>query len=126
MDKILVVDDSATMRKIIIRSLLAVGVDETRIVEAADGKEAIAIYRPGEFKAVLTDWNMPGATGIEVIKAIRVQDAEVPIIMVTTESEKRAVLEAISAGVTDYLSKPFEAETLREKLIKHGCDSSLV
>ena len=117
--RVLVADDSSTMRKIILRSLQAVGVTET--TEASDGAEAVALFAPGKFDMVLTDWNMPGMTGLEVLKAIRTQDAKIPIIMVTTEAEKSRVLEAIQAGVTDYLVKPFTPDTLREKLEKHGC-----
>ena len=116
--KVLVADDSSTMRKIILRSLQAVGI--TDIAEAADGTEAVAIFKPGEFDMVLTDWNMPGMTGLEVLQAIRAQDTKIPVIMVTTEAEKSRVLQAIQAGVTDYLVKPFTADTLREKLEKHG------
>jgi len=114
---VLVADDSGTMRKIIIRSLNAVGIQS--VVEAADGEQAVALFRPGTFDLVLTDWNMPGKTGLQVIQAIRAQDAKVPIIMITTEAEKRRVLEAVQAGVTDYLVKPFTPDTLREKLDKH-------
>ncbi len=116
--RVLVADDSSTMRKIILRSLQAVGV--TDIAEAADGAEAIAMFKPGDFDMVLTDWNMPGLTGLEVLQQIRAQDPKVPVIMVTTEAEKSRVLQAIQAGVTDYLVKPFTADTLREKLEKHG------
>jgi len=114
---VLVADDSGTMRKIIIRSLNAVGI--TSVTEAADGAQAVALFKPGAFDLVLTDWNMPGKTGLEVIKEIRAQDAKVPVIMITTEAEKQRVLAAIQAGVSDYLVKPFTAETLREKLDKH-------
>jgi two-component system chemotaxis response regulator CheY len=117
--RVLVADDSSTMRKIILRSLQAVGVTEA--TEAADGAEAVATFKPGQFDLVLTDWNMPGKTGLEVVQEIRVQDANVPIIMVTTEAEKGRVMQAIQAGVSDYLVKPFTADTLREKLQKHGC-----
>jgi two-component system chemotaxis response regulator CheY len=117
--KVLVADDSSTMRKIILRSLQAVGVTDTE--EAADGAEALSLFKPGEFDLVLTDWNMPGKTGLEVVQEIRSQDANVPVIMVTTEAEKGRVMEAIQAGVSDYLVKPFTADTLREKLEKHGC-----
>jgi two-component system, chemotaxis family, chemotaxis protein CheY len=117
--RVLVADDSSTMRKIIIRSLQAVGVPTA--TEAADGAEAISMFKPGEFDLVLTDWNMPNKNGLEVIQEIRKQDPNVTIIMVTTEAEKTRVLEAIQAGVSDYLVKPFTAETLREKLEKHGC-----
>ena len=114
---VLVADDSGTMRKIIIRSLNAVGIKS--ILEAADGSQAVALFKPGEFDLVLTDWNMPGKTGLEVTREIRAMDPKVPIIMITTEAEKRRVIEAIEAGVTDYLVKPFTPDTLKEKLSKH-------
>jgi two-component system, chemotaxis family, chemotaxis protein CheY len=117
--RVLVADDSSTMRKIIIRSLQAVGV--TEVTEAADGTEAVAMFQPGKFDMVLTDWNMPGKSGLEVVQDIRGRDAKIPIIMVTTEAEKGRVMQAIQAGVSDYLVKPFTADTLREKLSKHGC-----
>jgi len=107
------------MRKIIIRSLQAVGVQDA--VEASDGNEALSLFQPGAFNLVLTDWNMPGKSGLEVVQGIRAQDPNVPIIMVTTEAEKSRVLQALQAGVSDYLVKPFTADTLREKLEKHGC-----
>ncbi len=117
--KVLVADDSSTMRKIILRSLQAVGVEGA--VEAADGDEAVTIFGQHEFDMVLTDWNMPGKSGLEVVQEIRKSNGDVPIIMVTTEAEKSRVMEAIQAGVSDYLVKPFTADTLREKLEKHGC-----
>lgn len=115
--RVLVADDSSTMRKIILRSLSAVGVPTA--VEAADGEEAVNLFNPGDFDLVLTDWNMPGKTGLDVVREIRGQGSTVPVMMITTESEKARVLEAIQAGVTDYLAKPFEQDTLREKLVKH-------
>ncbi len=117
--RVLVADDSSTMRKIIIRSLQAVGIPSA--VEAADGAEAVAVFKPGHFDLVLTDWNMPGKSGLDVVKEIRAKDPKVPIIMITTEAEKGRVVQAIQAGVSDYLVKPFTPETLREKLEKHGC-----
>ena len=117
--RVLVADDSSTMRKIILRSLQAVGVEDA--VEAQDGTEALTLFKPGEFDMILTDWNMPGKTGLEVVQEIRAQDKDVPVIMVTTEAEKGRVMQAIQAGVSDYLVKPFTADTLREKLEKHGC-----
>ena len=119
MTKVLVADDSVTMRTIIRRSLKSIGVEDS--VEAADGDQALAEFEPGKFDLVLTDWNMPGKSGLEVTQEIRKLDKNVPIIMVTTEGEKARVLQAIEAGVSDYLVKPFDAETLREKLEKHGC-----
>lgn len=115
--KVLVADDSGTMRKIIIRSLNAVGV--TDVVEAADGTDAVEKFGQFEFDMVLTDWNMPGKTGIEVLKDIRATGSKIPVMLVTTEGEKQRVLEAIQAGVSDYLVKPFNADQLREKIDKH-------
>ena len=83
------------------------------------GNEALATFKPGQFDLVLTDWNMPGKTGLEVVQGIRAQDPKVPIIMITTEAEKSRVMQAIQAGVSDYLVKPFTADTLRQKLEKH-------
>jgi two-component system chemotaxis response regulator CheY len=113
----LVADDSGTMRKIIIRSLNAIGISS--VVEAGDGNQATALFKQGAFDLVLTDWNMPGKTGLEVIQAIRAHDTNVPIIMITTEAEKSRVIQAIQAGVTDYLVKPFDGDTLRAKIEKH-------
>jgi two-component system chemotaxis response regulator CheY len=114
--KVLVVDDSGTMRKIIIRSLNALGV--TDIVEAADGSDGLEVFKQHQFDAVLTDWNMPRMTGLELLKAIRATGSAVPIVLITTEAEKGRVLEAVQAGVSDYLVKPFETEGLRKKLQK--------
>ena len=114
MKRVLLADDSGTMRTIIRRSLESLGV--TEIVEAADGTQATAQFQPGSFDLVLTDWNMPGKTGVEVARAIRVLDKKSPIVMFTTEAEKARVLEAIQAGVSDYLVKPFTTDKLKEKL----------
>lgn len=114
--KVLVADDSGIMRKIIIRSLNAVGV--TDIVEAANGQEAIDAYKANEVDLILTDWNMPEKSGLDVVKEVRALGATVPIIMVTTEAQKGQVIAAIQAGVNDYLTKPFEADDLRAKLDK--------
>ena len=115
--KVLVADDSGTMRKIIIRSLNAVGI--TDIVEAADGDQACELFSTEPFDLVLTDWNMPGKSGLEVVQTIRAGGSKVPIVLITTEGEKSRVLEAIQAGVSDYLVKPFDTAALREKLEKH-------
>lgn len=115
--KVLVADDSGVMRKIIIRSLNAVGV--TDIVEAADGAEGWAQLQSNPVDLVLTDWNMPNVSGLEFLRKIRESGSDLPVIMVTTEAEKAKVIEAIQAGVTDYLCKPFESDELREKLEKY-------
>lgn len=115
-NKVLVVDDSGTMRKIIIRALNAVGMTDT--VEAGDGVEGLAAFQASPIDLVLTDWNMPNKTGIELVREIRGLGSDVPIFMVTTEAEKGRVLEAIQAGITDYLVKPFTQQDLVQKLEK--------
>jgi two-component system, chemotaxis family, chemotaxis protein CheY len=112
--KVLLADDSTTMRKIIVRLLDEVGVESP--TEAVDGAEAIAKFQAGKFDLVLTDWNMPNKTGLDVVREIRAMNATVPIIMITTEAEQRRMSEAIDAGVSDYIVKPFDREKLREKL----------
>ena len=114
--KVLVADDSGIMRKIIIRSLNSVGV--TDIVEAANGQEAIDKFKETPVDLILTDWNMPEKSGLDVVVEIRATGSQVPIIMVTTEAQKGQVISAIQAGVNDYLTKPFEADDLRAKLDK--------
>jgi len=106
------------MRRILVRSLEAFGLPD--VAEAADGDEALDLFKSGEFDLVLTDWDMPGKNGLELLQEIRALDREVRVILVTTEAEKRCVLQAIEAGVSDYLIKPFTADTLREKIAKHA------
>lgn len=115
--KVLVADDSGTMRKIIVRSLNAVGVQD--VTEAPDGQEAFELFQKDEFDLVLTDWNMPHKSGLELLKDIRGTGSKVPVLLVTTEGEKSRVLEAVQAGVSDYVVKPFDTDTLRTKLEKH-------
>jgi|SRR5690606_18586173 two-component system chemotaxis response regulator CheY len=117
--KVLVADDSGVMRKIIIRALNACGV--TDIVEAGDGAEAIAKFAETSVDLVMTDWNMPNKTGLDVVKEIRATGSTVPIFMITTEAEMSRVKEAIAAGVNDYLAKPFENDLLRQKIDKFVC-----
>jgi two-component system chemotaxis response regulator CheY len=117
--KVLVADDSGVMRKILIRALNACSV--TDIVEASDGAEALSRFEEQSFDLVLTDWNMPNKTGLEVLQSIRGAGSKVPVIMITTEAEASRVKEAIGAGVTDYLAKPFENDMLRAKLDKLVC-----
>ena len=114
--KVLVVDDSATMRKIIVRSLTASGVDET--AQAGDGVEALRLFQEESFDLVLTDWNMPNKSGIELVRDIRSLGSNVPVVMITTEAEKARVLEAVQAGISDYLVKPFTPDALQQKLEK--------
>jgi two-component system chemotaxis response regulator CheY len=115
--KVLLVDDSGVMRKIILRALNAIGVDD--VVEAADGAEALQCFQENTFELVLSDWNMPNMNGLEFLTAIRATGTKVPFIMITTESEQGRVLQAIQAGASNYLVKPFEQEALIDKLQKY-------
>ena len=112
--RVLVADGSSTMRKIIARSLASLGI--TEVLEAADGAKAVAAFQRQAFDLVLTDWNLPNKSGLQVLREIREMDSEVPIVMVTTAGERSCVLSAIEAGVSDYLLKPFTADRLLEKL----------
>jgi two-component system chemotaxis response regulator CheY len=115
--KVLVVDDSGVMRKIIIRALNSCGVND--IVEAADGVEALARFAEHSIDLVMTDWNMPNKTGLQLLQEIRAGGSQAPVIMITTEAEAGRVKEAIEAGVSDYLAKPFENDVLRQKIDKY-------
>jgi two-component system chemotaxis response regulator CheY len=118
--KILVVDDMAAMRKILKTLLAQLGYKN--VDEAEDGKQALEILKqnPDKYGLVITDWNMPNMTGIELVQAIRSDEKlkHLPILMVTAEAKKENVLMAIKAGVNNYIVKPFTAETLKEKLEK--------
>lgn len=116
--KILVVDDFATMRKILNNILKEMGF--TNISEAANGKTALEKLKNGKFGLVFCDWNMPGMLGIDLLKIIR-SDNELkalPFVMVTAETMKDNIIKAVKAGVTSYIEKPFSAETVRQELNK--------
>lgn len=112
--KIMLVDDSRTIRNIQKNVLAQIGY--TDVVEAADGVEALKQIGEGRPDLVLVDWNMPNMDGITLVRKIRETDRRLPLVMVTTEAEKSRVLEAIKAGVNNYVVKPFTAETLSEKI----------
>lgn len=114
--RLLLVDDSGTMRAIQKRCFLKLGIAEAGIVEAANGQAAIELFAAQDFDLVVTDWNMPVMDGLTLLKEIRKRNKDVPVIMVTTESEKSRVVAAIQEGVSDYLVKPFSQEVLRDKL----------
>jgi two-component system, chemotaxis family, chemotaxis protein CheY len=114
--RVLVADDSGVMRKIIVRALNHCGV--TEIVEARDGAEALAQLKGQNFDLVMTDWNMPHKTGLELVEELRAGGSKVPVIMITTEAEIGRVKEAIQAGVNDYLAKPFDKDVLQQKIDK--------
>ncbi|MDI6852461.1 MAG: chemotaxis response regulator CheY [Deltaproteobacteria bacterium] len=114
--KVLVVDDFATMRKIIRNVLKQIGFEN--IAEAEDGAAALQILKTEQVGLVVTDWNMPNMSGLDLLRNIRAnsQFAEVPVLMVTAEGLKENVLEAVKAGVSNYVVKPFTAEVLQEKI----------
>jgi len=113
---ILLVDDSSTTRLIAKKTLASLGFDS--VFEAPDGASALKTFTEKPIDVVFTDWNMPVMDGLELLKQIRALDANVPVIMVTTEGSRGKVLEAIQNGVNDYLVKPFTPQALKEKLAK--------
>ncbi len=114
--RFLVVDDSPTMRRIVINALKTFGYGE--ILEAEDGQEGLSKLQAETVDFVITDWNMPNMTGLELTKAIRSSDAlkHLPILMVTTRGLKQDIVEALQARVNNYVVKPFTPQVLREKI----------
>lgn len=116
--KILVVDDFSTMRRIIKNLLRDLGM--TNVQEADDGQTALPILKQGGIDFLVTDWNMPGMTGIELLKEVRSDPklAPMPVLMVTAEAKKEQIIAAAQAGVNGYVVKPFTAAVLKEKIDK--------
>ena len=114
--KVLIVDDFSTMRKVIRNLLKQLGYEN--IVEAEDGVMALETLRSQDIDFVISDWNMPNMTGFELLKQVRADDAlaKTPFLMVTAESLKENVVEAVKAGVDNYIVKPFTADVLSEKI----------
>ncbi len=114
--KVLVVDDFATMRKIVRNILKQIGF--TNIIEADDGANALSIIKEDKIDFVVTDWNMPNMTGLELLKNIRAQDngKNLPVLMVTAEGLAENVVDAVKAGVDNYIVKPFTADTIQAKI----------
>lgn len=114
--RFLVVDDSPTMRRIVINALKTFGY--TEVVEAGDGDEGLQKLNTEEVDFVITDWNMPNMSGLELTKAIRSDDnlKHLPILMVTTRGLKQDIVEALKARVNNYVVKPFTPQVLKEKL----------
>ena len=116
--KILIVDDFSTMRRIIKNLLRDLGFNNT--AEADDGNTALPMLQNGNFDFLVTDWNMPGMEGIDLLKAVRADEklANLPVLLVTAEAKKEQIVEAAQAGVNGYVVKPFNAATLKEKIEK--------
>jgi len=120
--KVLVADDSITMRKVIARSVRAVCFENeipVTMVEASDGEEAIKTFQRADFDFVVTDWDMEKRNGLEVVKEIRQLNKSVPIMMITSTTAREKVVAAITAGVNEYVLKPFTGNALRERLRKY-------
>lgn len=116
--KILIVDDFSTMRRIIKNLLRDLGFTNT--VEADDGLTAIPILNSGSIDFLVTDWNMPGMTGIDLLRHVRADEKlrSLPVLMVTAEAKREQIIEAAQAGVNGYVVKPFTAQALKEKIEK--------
>jgi two-component system chemotaxis response regulator CheY len=116
--KVLVVDDFATMRRIVKGVLKQLGFSD--IIEAENGSSALDELKKENVGLIVSDWNMPKMTGLDLLKAVREDEKlkSIPFIMVTAEGQKENVLEAVKAGVSNYIVKPFTPETFNEKLVK--------
>ena len=116
--KLLVVDDFSTMRRIVKNCLQEIGY--TDITEADDGNTALPMLKSGAFEFLITDWNMPGMPGLDLLKAVRADAklAKLPVLMLTAEAKREQIIEAAQNGVNGYIIKPFTAQTLEEKLGK--------
>ena len=116
--KIMVVDDMSTMRRIVKNLLKQLGF--ANVEEAENGQEALIKLKADKFGFVVSEWNMPVMSGIQLLRAIRADEAlkSIPVLMVTAEAQKENIIEAVQAGVSNYVVKPFTAEALQEKINK--------
>ncbi|WHZ14765.1 MAG: Chemotaxis regulator - transmits chemoreceptor signals to flagellar motor components CheY [Nitrospira sp.] len=116
--KILVVDDMSTMRRIVKNILKQLGFNN--LEEAENGQDALTKLHADTYGFVVSDWNMPVMMGIDMLRAIRADEKlkKIPVLMVTAEAQKENLLEAVQAGVSNYVVKPFTAETMQEKINK--------
>ncbi len=114
--RILVVDDFKTMRRILRNVLKEIGF--TKIVEADDGTTALDVLKKDEIHLIISDWNMPKMTGLDLLKAVRADGSlkDIPFVMVTAEAQKDSVIQAVQAGVSNYIVKPFTTGAVKEKL----------
>jgi two-component system, chemotaxis family, chemotaxis protein CheY len=116
--RFLVVDDFSTMRRIVKNFLNDLGYND--VTEADDGNTALPILKQGNIDFLVTDWNMPGMPGLDLLKAVRADPAlaKLPVLLVTAEAKREQIVEAAQAGVNGYVVKPFTAQTLKEKIEK--------
>jgi two-component system, chemotaxis family, chemotaxis protein CheY len=116
--RFLVVDDFSTMRRIVKNLLNDLGY--ANVQEADDGQTALPMLKSGNFDFLVTDWNMPGMPGLDLLKAVRSDPAlaKMPVLMLTAEAKREQIIEAAQAGVNGYVIKPFTAITLKEKIDK--------
>ena len=114
--RVLVADDDDLTRTLIVLALGAVGIKDT--VAATDGQEVMTLTLQRPFDLLMLDWHMPGKSGLEVVKAIRSRGSQVPIVMVSAEAARDQIVEAMRAGASDYILKPFDAKTLWSKVDK--------
>lgn len=114
--RILIVDDSPTMRRILVNTVIKAGYSDVK--EAEDGRDALAKLMAGEYDLLMTDWNMPNMNGLELVQTVRADDKlkNIPILMVTTRNMKEDIVNAIKSGVNGYIVKPFDAKTLNAKI----------
>ena len=122
--KILLVDDSRTTRRVQLCALAEVGLKE--VCEAEDGVEALHWLGRMDFELLIVDWNMPNMDGLTLVQNIRGKGNRVPILMCTTEAERPRVIEAIKAGVNDYITKPFENRALQAKVLRFAPNERLI
>lgn len=111
---VLIVDDYKTMLRIVRNLLKQIGFE--KVDEATDGKQALDLIGDKEYGLIISDWNMEPMTGLDLLKTIRSQGRKTPFIMVTAESKTENVIAAREAGVSNYIVKPFNAETLKAKI----------
>ena len=118
---ILVVDDSAVMRKIIIKAITEGRFKDSNIFEASDGLEGLKIFDPSKFDLILADWNMPNLNGLEFVKKVREikTNKKIIIIMITTEGSAGKMEEVMNNGVDNYVTKPFTSVQLEQKILKY-------
>ncbi|QPJ63603.1 MAG: response regulator [Candidatus Nitronauta litoralis] len=116
--KVLVVDDSSVMRQIIKNNLKQLGFSNDNLSDAEDGQMGLKRAQEGGLDLIISDWNMPKMTGIEFLKSVRDDGSikGIPFLMVTSEADKEKIVEAVQAGVSQYIVKPFNANQLEEKI----------